>query len=288
MVQAFGTTRRIAVAALCSLFVFSAFAQQDPPSRVARLNYINGDVSMEAAGVDEWAPAEMNRPFTVGDYLYTGDKAVAELHVDVAAMRMGQFTSFGFLNLDDRTIQIKLTEGDMYFRLHDFGRDQVFEVDTPNAAVNLVSNGVYRIHVDPNANTTYVVVREGQADIAGAGQAFTLNAGNGANLSGTDQLAYDIEGAPAPDAFDNWCAQRDSYEVPTQSVQYVPPTMIGAEDLGQYGVWDETPDYGPVWYPRTVLAGWAPYHYGHWVWVEPWGWTWVDDAPWGFAPFHYG
>ena len=20
----------------------------------------------------------------------------------------------------------------------------------------------------------------------------------------------------------------------------------------------------------------------------PWGWTWVDDAPWGFAPFHYG
>ena len=20
----------------------------------------------------------------------------------------------------------------------------------------------------------------------------------------------------------------------------------------------------------------------------PWGWTWVDEAPWGFAPFHYG
>ena len=34
--------------------------------------------------------------------------------------------------------------------------------------------------------------------------------------------------------------------------------------------------------------GWAPYHYGHWAWVDPWGWTWVDDAPWGFAPFHYG
>src|SRR5437867_1713415 len=22
--------------------------------------------------------------------------------------------------------------------------------------------------------------------------------------------------------------------------------------------------------------------------ANPWGWTWVDDAPWGFAPFHYG
>ena len=39
--------------------------------------------------------------------------------------------------------------------------------------------------------------------------------------------------------------------------------------------------------PR-VAAGWAPYHNGHWRWVEPWGWTWVDEAPWGFAPFHYG
>jgi hypothetical protein len=33
---------------------------------------------------------------------------------------------------------------------------------------------------------------------------------------------------------------------------------------------------------------WAPYRYGHWAWIAPWGWTWVDDEPWGFAPFHYG
>ena len=37
-----------------------------------------------------------------------------------------------------------------------------------------------------------------------------------------------------------------------------------------------------------VAAGWAPYHDGHWAWIAPWGWTWVDDAPWGFAPYHYG
>src|SRR5438552_4111658 len=39
---------------------------------------------------------------------------------------------------------------------------------------------------------------------------------------------------------------------------------------------------------RGVATGWAPYRYGHWAWVEPWGWTWIDDASWGFAPFHYG
>ena len=46
--------------------------------------------------------------------------------------------------------------------------------------------------------------------------------------------------------------------------------------------------YGSVWVPNSVQPGWAPYRYGHWAWIAPWGWTWVDDAPWGFAPFHYG
>ena len=64
--------------------------------------------------------------------------------------------------------------------------------------------------------------------------------------------------------------------------------LIGYQDLDQYGSWRNTPDYGAVWVPNGTPAGWAPYHNGHWVWVDPWGWTWVDDAPWGFAPFHYG
>src|SRR6266849_2839587 len=50
----------------------------------------------------------------------------------------------------------------------------------------------------------------------------------------------------------------------------------------------DEPSYGAVWYPQAVPADWAPSRYGHWRWVEPWGWTWIDDQPWGFAPFHYG
>ncbi len=243
---------------------------------------------MEPAGIDDWAPAAVNRPFTTGDYLYADQKSVAELHMDIAAMRLGELTSFGILNLNDQVTQLKLTEGDMYFRIHDFGDNQTFEVDTPNAAITFLRDGVYRIHVDPNANTTYVVTRSGQAEITGGSQAFTLNPGDAASLSGTDQLAYNVEPAPAPDVFDSWCDQRDAYEARNASSRYIPPTVIGGEDLGDNGVWSETPDYGAVWYPRSVDPGWAPYHNGHWAWIEPWGWTWVDDAPWGFAPFHYG
>jgi len=290
MVRALGKlTKRFAAAAILSAVLsVAAYAQEDPPDRVARLNYINGNVSMEPAGIDQWTPADVNRPFTIGDYLYTDQGSRAELHLDIAAIRMDQNTSFGFLNLDDRTVQIKLTEGDMYFRLHDFGPDQVFEVDTPNAAVTLLRDGIYRFRVDPNGTMSFVVVREGQAEITGGGQAFTLDAGNSAMLTGTDQLSFDVETAPTPDDFDNWCAARDAHEANMASQRYLPPTVIGREDLDDYGAWQETGDYGPVWYPRSVAAGWAPYQNGHWAWIEPWGWTWVDDMPWGFAPFHYG
>jgi hypothetical protein len=64
--------------------------------------------------------------------------------------------------------------------------------------------------------------------------------------------------------------------------------MTGAEDLDRYGRWEQSPDYGPLWVPTAVAVDWAPYRTGHWAWVSPWGWTWIDDAPWGFAPFHYG
>jgi FecR protein len=266
----------------------SGLAQQDPPSRVARLNHLEGSVSMEPAGADDWVPAEINRPFTTGDYLYTDQGARAELHLDEAVLRMGSQTSFGFLNLNDQAVQIKLSEGDMYFRLRDLAPNQTFEVDTPNAAISLVANGTYRFRVDPNGNMSYVVVRQGQAQITGGGQAIEVDAGNSAMLSGTDQLSYDVEAAPQPDDFDNWSGERDAREARLASRRYVPQTVIGYEDLDDYGSWQQASEYGPVWYPNQIPSGWAPYQYGHWAWVDPWGWTWVDDAPWGFAPFHYG
>ena len=64
--------------------------------------------------------------------------------------------------------------------------------------------------------------------------------------------------------------------------------MVGYEDLDDYGDWRDDSNYGHVWFPNQVAVGWAPYHAGHWDWISPWGWTWVDDSPWGYAPFHYG
>lgn len=58
-------------------------------------------------------------------------------------------------------------------------------------------------------------------------------------------------------------------------------------ELGPYGQWVQTPEYGTVWIP-SVDPGFQPYATnGHWV-VTEYGNTWVSDYAWGWAPFHYG
>lgn len=288
-------TRRVSLAgrvALGALFLTLTLPAQDPgadpPSRVARLNLIEGpSVSMQPAGSDQWVPAVINRPFTVGDYIYADVDSRAELHFDAGVLRLGVLSSFGFLNFDDGTAQISLVQGSLNLHIRRLSPDDVMEVDTPNAAVSITAPGDYRIDVNPNDQTSFVVVRSGSANITGGGDGFSMQDGQSAQLSGTDVLAYNVAGLPDPDVFDQFCFNRDSKERAFHP-RYVSADMVGAEDLDQNGAWTQQAGYGAVWYPTTVADGWAPYRYGHWAWIEPWGWTWVDDAPWGFAPFHYG
>jgi len=260
----------------------------DPPARVARLNYMSGSVSFRPGTVEDWAEATLNYPVTTGDHLWSDENSAAEMHIGSTAIRLGAQTAVEFLNLDDQVAQISLHQGALNIRLRNIEGDQAFEIDTPGGAISLLRAGDYRIDVLPDENTTYVTVRDGEADVNGGGNPFTVRANEQVRIAG-DPPAADVAPARAPDGWDQWCMNRDRNEdqAAQVSARYVPREMAGNEDLSANGVWTETPDYGPVWTPR-VAPGWAPYHYGHWAWVEPWGWTWIDDAPWGFAPFHYG
>jgi hypothetical protein len=135
---------------------------------------------------------------------------------------------------------------------------------------------------------TRVAVRSGEGSATGEGNTVTVRTGEVATFNNGASLQHETAQASAPDGFDDWCQLRDEHESQSASRQYVSEDVIGSEDLDAYGTWRQTPQYGAVWVPAGVGPGWAPYHDGHWVWVEPWGWTWVDDAPWGFAPAHYG
>src|SRR5579863_1089053 len=269
-------------------FSAPALADDDPPGRVARLNYIQGTISFQPGGETDWVRANPNRPLTTGDNLWADRNSRGELHIGSTSIRVGSETGITFLNLDDRTVQIQLAQGSMSVRVRRLEGGEAFEIDTPNLAFTLDRAGEYRVDVDPNGNSTSITVREGEGDATGGGSEYHMDSGDRASFSGTDSLTYDGGRVGGLDEFESWCQSRDDREERSQSSRYVSRDVIGYDDLDDNGDWRDVPDYGYVWFPTRVAAGWAPYRFGHWVWVAPWGWTWVEDEPWGFAPFHYG
>jgi hypothetical protein len=261
---------------------------QDPPSRVARMNYTQGSVSFQPGGEGDWVTAVPNRPLTTGDNLWSDLGSRAEMHVGSTAIRLAPETSVTFLELDDRTTQLRLSAGTIILRVRHLDDDDVVEVDTPNLAFNLQHTGEYRIDVDSNGDMTNVSVFSGRGEVTGGGYSYTVVAGQSARFSGTDQLNYDIAQLPRADDLDSWAFERDHREDGAESANYVSPEMTGYEDLDDYGRWQYVGGYGTVWVPAGVASDWAPYRNGHWAYIDPWGWTWVEDEPWGFAPFHYG
>lgn len=276
----------VGLMALAVLFTAVVAASADPPSRVARLNYVKGNVSFRPATLDEWGPATLNHPLTTGDHLWTDANAWTEMHVGSTAIRMAPQTAFAFLNLDDRVVQMRVSEGALDVRVRHLTGD--VEIDTPSAAIVVRRQGTYRVEVAPDEGPTRVTVREGEVEVFADEAPFSVFEGQTAALYGTTQVSHEIYRAEPPDEWERWCRARDSREDRSLSLRYVSYEMTGYEDLDEYGTWTSLPDYGWAWRPRYVVAGWAPYRHGHWRWVDPWGWTWIDHAPWGFAPFHYG
>ena len=261
---------------------------QDPPGRVARLSFSDGSVSFQPGGEGDWVQAVANRPLTTGDNLWADKDSRAELQTGSTAIRMDSETSVTFLDLDDHTTQLKLSQGSIIVRVRHLDDDDHFEIDTPNLAFQVQRTGEYRIDVSADGNETDATVWHGRGEATGGGASYDVVAGQRARFTGGDQLDHEIDQIPNRDDFDNFAFQRDEREDHAESSNYVSPDMTGASDLDEYGHWRYVADYGPVWAPAAVAPGWAPYRYGHWVWVAPWGWTWVEDEPWGFAPFHYG
>lgn len=270
------------------LLGFSGLVAAEPPSRAARLGYLNGTVSFSPAGQPDWVRANVNRPLTTGDRLWSGNSSGAELQVGGAAIRLGPSTNVVLLNLDNRITQLQLSEGVLKIRVRSLGRGQTFEIATPNLAFTLRRAGEYRIEVDPRDDATAVIVQSGEAEVYGEGASYTVNSRRALRFYGTDLSDYETLSARRDDALDRWSRERDLRVNRSVSARYVSSEVVGYEDLDANGSWRVDANYGSVWTPTRVASGWTPYRDGHWSWVHPWGWTWVDDAPWGYAVSHYG
>ena len=261
----------------------------DPPDRVARLSYLQGDVGLLPSGAQDWGEAGINRPLTQGDRLSSAAGARAELEFGGAALRLDGQTDVGVLQLDDRIAQLELTQGTLALTVRRLDEGQSYEIDTPTVALVVDRPGSFRVDVEPDGRGTRVTAFDGGATVYGQNDAQRpVIAGRSYRFADSSLSDVALEDIAGGDGFDAWSSARDRRYADSGTRRYVSEDVIGYQDLDSYGQWRSDPDYGTVWYPANVDADWAPYRDGHWAWVAPWGWTWVDDAPWGFAPYHYG
>jgi hypothetical protein len=267
-----------------------AAQQPDPPSQVARISLLQGNVSIEPASVNQFSAAETNYPLTTGDRIYADEGALGELQTDQLALRLGQLTDLTVTAVTDTLTQFGLAQGGVHLRSFSLDPNTVTELDTPNVAVTVLQPGDVRVDVDPNTDTTTVWLISGQVEVDGNGLQQMLQPGQRVRLSGADPVSAQWLYDSTPDGLDSFSSDRDaaSQSESASEDQYVNPETIGSQDLAANGQWDGGDADGAVWYPVGVAAGWAPYTCGRWAWIAPWGWTWVPCERWGFAPFHYG
>lgn len=274
-------------AVLLSLVLLPAPAWADPPGRVGRLAFLEGEVSVFADPELGWERSSVNTHLTSENSVWTQPGARAEVRIGTIALRLGEATQLDIVRLDDLALATHVARGSVAVRLLELeaGEDVVFS--TAGARFQLRGSGRYRIDFDEQRGESRLDVFSGNARLEVAGGYVSVDTGRSVVVAAGGRTSFEILPA-AMTALDEWARARDERYGQREAARYVPPGMTGWEELDDYGVWRNEPEYGPVWYPTQVVVGWAPYRYGRWTWVRPWGWAWVDDAPWGYAPFHYG
>ena len=263
---------------------------QDPDDLkrgVARISLMDGDVSVKRGDSGEWVAGVINAPLMTDDRIATGANSRTEVQFDSAnLLRLGGNGEIHLARLESGTYQIEIARGTVTYRVLRASSANV-ELNTPSVSVRPAKEGTYRVTVN-DAGESEITARAGDVEV------FTPK-GSQWVYSGQTMMArgsaadpeFQMVSAIPYDDWDRWNDSRDHAFLQSNSYQYVPQGVYGAEDLDNAGSWSYVEPYGYCWTP-TVVVGWAPYRYGRWAWLDWYGWSWISYDPWGWAPYHYG
>ncbi|HLY41157.1 MAG TPA: DUF6600 domain-containing protein [Terracidiphilus sp.] len=276
------------VAAL-SLLTMACVAQPDPPDEAGRVSAVSGTVSIQPSGSDDWGQVYANVPIGPGDRIFTDQDGRVEIQVGQSYLRIGPNSDVTLVNYAPDSISFGVGQGSVHVRSFGFWQGQGLDISTPNGDGRLDQAGEMRVDTMPDDGATVFTSFNSNVLVTGAG-GFGQEIGNfqSLELAGTNPVYPEWLQPNQPDDLDAWSQGRDRLILNASSYRYVSPEIGGAAELDANGDWVPDSDYGPIWFPRGVEAGWQPYHNGHWINRDPWGWVWVEDEPWGYAPFHYG
>jgi hypothetical protein len=257
---------------------------EDAPPRIGRISVADGNAALKAAG-DEWSGVAVNDPIAAGMSLRTADRARVKLRIGADTVALAPATRIEIGRLEHRVMHIVLPQGRIGIHLARIEPESSVEIELPRGGLWLLAPGDYDIFAGDEKNLGRVIVLEGRAQYVASGMDSTLAAGSKAMLIGPNEVT-ERDDRPANEFVAWWRPDGDKPE--PQALRFVSAEITGYDALDGNGHWEEDKGYGPVWLPDAVPRDWAPYRYGHWRWLSAWGWTWIDDLPWGFAPSHYG
>ena len=265
---------------------------QDPDDlkrSVARISLMDGEVSVRRGDSGEWVAGVINAPLLTDDRIASGANSRAEVQLDSAnILRIGANSEIHLAELEYGRYQLEVARGTVTFRVLRPSTASV-ELNTPSVSVRPAKEGTYRASVN-DAGETEVTARAGDVEVFTPKGSQWVYAGQTMMARGTMQdPEFQMIGAIPSDDWDRWNEARDRTLLQSStSYQYVPQGVYGAEDLDSSGTWAYVAPYGYCWRPTVVVADWAPYRNGRWVYEDWYGWTWVSYDTWGWAPYHYG
>ncbi|MGH7097077.1 MAG: DUF6600 domain-containing protein [Stellaceae bacterium] len=253
---------------------------------MGRISLVSGKVEFRAAGAAGWIAAVPNLPIAAGEALRTDPDARAVIAIGPQTLDLAPGSEMDVAGLDRDHIALTLPHGRLRLHLRQFGAGESVALAVSRGSVSLLVPGEYDIDSGDQTRPARVAVFSGRAKVSGDNT--TIAAGETATLSGIKPVAATVARMAAVDDFDAWARAQDYQQAKLAAPYFISPEMTGYAALDSHGKWESSAEYGPVWYPLGLPANWAPYRYGHWQRIAPWGWAWIDDQPWGFAPSHYG
>ena len=274
-------------------------SDDDGPSRVARISYISGDVSVLDSQGEDWERADVNMPLFEGSEIYAGPDARAEIGLGGRSfLRISNGADVSLAQFSDGWAQISVASGTAVLSTRSGNGRGETSISAPAAAVTPTSAGLYRVDVADNGDT-WVTINDGTADVSTLGGSFEAYAGDVASIGYDDANDIDVAGDAARwnrDEFDDWVGQRDDmYETYYRRDQ--PRDVLALDDrddifgiaeLARYGTWLTIGNVS-AWQPQYARdPNWSPYQDGYWDYSPVTGYTWISSEPWGWAPYHYG
>lgn len=253
---------------------------------IVRLSLLEGDVQVLIRDTTDWTPATINLPLNEQDRLWIPGNGRAELQIRGGVyLRARGNSAVDILTVNPDSAQFYLDRGHIYI-INRRGGISIVQVDMPGASLRSYDDSIMMVDVTEDG-VNEISVLKGMAYAESRAGTTTVTSGNTLTLRGENSAQ--LSPIRSPDEWEQWNMDRDArVSAWAESSRYLPGELHEyASDFDRYGSWNYVAEYGYVWSPTVIAAGWAPYSYGNWVWIRG-NYVWIDYDPWGWAPSHYG